>query len=78
MEQLACLIPYSLDLRPSESVGLLKYRRPFFLTYCLLLLSLHLHLPQILLCTSSHLNLGLPLLILPSGLLSNIFLTVLP
>ena len=40
---------YSLALRPSESLGLLNYGRPFFPIQSLLLPSLNLYLPQILL-----------------------------
>jgi len=40
---------YSLAVQPSESLGLLNYRRLIFPVDCLLSPSLNLHLPQILL-----------------------------
>ena len=42
------LINYTLRVQPSESLGLLNYRCPFFPSHCLLLPSLNLHLLSIL------------------------------
>ena len=65
-----------LALQLSDSLGLINDWRPFFPINCFLLQSVTLHLPQILL--SSHLSLGLLLVLLPSGLRSYISLTSLP
>ena len=45
---LTYLLSHSLALQPSDSLGLLNYRRPPFPIHCLLSPSLNLHLPQIL------------------------------
>jgi len=71
------LLTYSLAVRPSENLGLLIYANHFFPIDCLLSPSFNSITLISFYTTSSHLNLGLPLLLLPSGLLSNIFLTVL-
>ena len=52
-------------------------RRPIFPIDCTLSPSLNLHLPRSFSASSSHLNLGLPLFRLPSGLLLNTFLSAL-
>jgi hypothetical protein len=69
------LLSYSLVRRPSETLGFLNYERPFFSIDCLLTPFVNIFISRRSFSTSSsHLNLSLPLLLLPSGLLPNIFL----
>jgi len=72
-----CLLTYSLNLRSPGSLGL-HYGRPLFLStvFCRHLLTFIS--PWSFSTSCSHLYLGLPLLLLPSGLLSKIFLSLLP
>ena len=67
------LLTYSLALQPSVSLSLPTYQRPFFPIHFLNIIC-----RRFFSITSSHLNLRLPLLLLPYGLLSNVFITVLP
>ena len=57
---------------------LLYYRRPFFSVHCYLSPLLTIICSRSFSASSNHLNLGRSMLLLPSGLLSNIFLTILP
>jgi len=71
------VLTYSLTLRSPGSLGL-HYGRPLFLStvFCRHLLTFISR--RSLSTSSSHLYLGLPLLLFPSGLLSKIFLNLLP
>jgi hypothetical protein len=64
--------------QPSNSLKPLNYRCLFFPMECRFLPSLKLHLPYILLYIFQPSHSRSSLLLLPSGLLSNIFLTVFP
>jgi len=71
------VLTYCLALRPSESLALFNYECRFSLST-----AFSCHLLTFISCrsfstSSNHLNLGFRLLLLPSGSLSNIFLTVL-
>ena len=68
----ATQLAYCLALWPSESLGINNYRHPFFPVHCLLISPISFS------TSSSHLNLDLPLLPLPSSSLPNTFLTALP
>ena len=68
----------SLAARPSDSLGLLNYGRPFFPIDCLLSPYLNLHLTHILFYIFQPSQSRSSLLLLPASLLSNIFLAVLP
>ena len=75
---LTYLLTYSSALRPSQSLALLTYGRPFFPVFCLLLSSLNPHLPQILLHIFQPPQAMLSVSTNPFGLISNVFLFVLP
>jgi len=74
---ITCLITYSLALRPSESLDPLitDTHSSLSTAFCRHLLTFYSR--RSFPTYSSHLNLVLPLLLLPSGLLSDIFLTIL-
>ena len=69
---------YYLALRPSESLGLLNYGSHSALPTAVCRHILTFIYPTSFSTNSSHLYLGLPFLLLPSDLVSNIFLTDLP
>jgi len=71
-----CLLTYSLTLRSSGSLGL-HYGRPLFLSTVICRHLLTFISRRSFSTSSSYLYLGLPFLLLPSGLLSKIFLNVL-
>ena len=76
-KNISYILTYSSALRPSESLGLFNNGRPYFPIDCLLSPSLNLISHRALSASSNHLSLGLPLLLLSSGLLQNTFVTVL-